>query len=77
MPKLKIEPPKIPKAGKGTPPNDVSTNLVKPNDGQLVPLHFAVPIEFRREYKTFAAEHDISMVQLLQRSFELYKQSLK
>jgi len=36
-------------------------------------LNFRVPLEFRKEYKTFALEKELSMVELLRVSFEFYK----
>ncbi|MCZ2152951.1 MAG: hypothetical protein LC114_03450 [Bryobacterales bacterium] len=42
-------------------------------DDELTPLNFRVPAQFHREFKLFAVQHDISMVELLQRSFQLMK----
>jgi excinuclease UvrABC nuclease subunit len=43
-------------------------------DGPVVPLHFKVPEQFRREFKTYAAQRGTSMLKLLIEGFELYKQ---
>jgi hypothetical protein len=40
----------------------------------LEPLNFKVPANFRRAFKTYAAAHDMKLNELLQRSFEAYRQ---
>jgi len=67
----KIPPP----ARKGDPPAMQETlgNLDTPRAGILVPLNFKVPDAFRREYKIFAAQHRMNMVDALLESFELLK----
>src|SRR5215472_8206238 len=44
-------------------------------EGALSPLNFRVPAAFRREFKTFAARHDLKLNELLRRSFEAYRQA--
>jgi hypothetical protein len=44
-------------------------------DGGLSPLNFRVPANFRREFKTFAARHDLKLNELLRRSFEAYRRT--
>lgn len=72
-------PSKKPKpAGKGLPPTPATTHVVgnnttKPEAGELVSLNFKTDSEFKRELKSFAAEHDMSMVTVLKESFALYK----
>jgi hypothetical protein len=39
----------------------------------LAPLNFRVPATFRREFKTYAARHDLKLNELLRRSFEAYR----
>lgn len=39
----------------------------------LQPLNFRVGGEFRREFKTYAAAHDLKLNELLRRSFEAYR----
>jgi hypothetical protein len=39
----------------------------------LQPLNFRVGAEFRREFKTYAAAHDLKLNELLRRSFEVYR----
>jgi hypothetical protein len=61
---------------KGPPPTPAKTvnNLDKPDPAGLAPLNFKVPAEFRREFKTYAAQRGTSMLKLLIEGFELYKQ---
>jgi len=40
----------------------------------LLPLNFRVGASFRREFKTYAAEHDLKLNELLKLSFQTYKQ---
>jgi hypothetical protein len=37
------------------------------------PLNFRVPTVFRREFKTYAAQHDLKLVELLQLAFAAYR----
>lgn len=36
------------------------------------PLNFRVPAEFRRKFKTYAAQNDMKLNELLYKSFEAY-----
>jgi hypothetical protein len=40
----------------------------------LTSMNFRVPLEFHRQFKTYAAQHGVSMVQLLQEGFRLVKE---
>ena len=40
----------------------------------LTPLNFRVSASFRREFKTYAAQHDLKLNELLRLSFEAYRQ---
>lgn len=68
-------------AGKGEPPQQnthagvVGNNIKKPAAGELVPLNFKIDAEWKKEFKTFATAHDLSMVDLLKNTFEFYKQN--
>lgn len=42
-------------------------------EGGLSPLNFRVPAAFRREFKTYAAGHDLKLNELLRRSFDAYR----
>jgi hypothetical protein len=39
----------------------------------LAPLNFRVSAAFRRDFKTYAATHDLKLNELLRRSFEAYR----
>ena len=69
----KVPPPK--KSLKGIPPLPVITvaNLDRPESTALTPMNFKVPEEFHREFKLYAVQHGMSMVDLLQESFSLLK----
>jgi hypothetical protein len=55
-------------------PAAVATDAdVKPEDKGLAPLNFRVPASFRREFKTYAARHDLKLNELLRLSFETYR----
>ncbi|MBA7495581.1 hypothetical protein ES702_06168 [subsurface metagenome] len=67
-------PPK--KNRKGAPPaaiEEKTNNLVKSSTSEKVQLKFDVSPEFRKEFKTYAVDQDMSMVELLMKSFEQYK----
>lgn len=73
---LKIDPPKNSKSRPGTPSQadePQTTKLHKHPSGKLVPMNFYVPVDFKREYKIYAAQKDMNMVDVLKSSFELYK----
>lgn len=58
-------------SGKGAPPvSRGSENLRKPDREALKPLNFRVPGEFHRRFKMYAVERGMSMVELLETSFE-------
>lgn len=69
----KISKPK--RVTKGIPPaeHEASTNLKRSADQELKPMNFKVPAAFKREFKTYATELDMSMVELLQQCFYFYK----
>ena len=54
---------KLKRKGKGTPPpvEETSNNLNKPPSGQKVPLQLNIDPELKREFKVYAAEHDVDM----------------
>lgn len=39
----------------------------------LTPLNFRISASFRREFKTYAATHDLKLNELLRRCFEAYR----
>ena len=54
-----------------TPPTAPKTAAARE---ELGPLNFAVPASFRREFKTYAATHDLKLNELLRRCFAAYGQ---
>jgi hypothetical protein len=61
------------KKGKPPEPQQAPANLDKPDPSDLKPLNFKVPAEFHREYKTWAAAHGTTMLEVLREGFELVK----
>jgi hypothetical protein len=61
-----------PKGTKGKPVAQTTDNL---DTEDLVGLNFKVPASFRREFRTYASEHDMSMRELLEKAFEAYRES--
>jgi hypothetical protein len=61
---------------KGTPPLEIeaSANLKKSNEEDLLPLTFKVSKSFKKEFRGIAFEEEISMTELLKKSFQLYKE---
>ena len=70
----KAPPPK--RGTKGAPPaaEEATSNLNIGVREDLVPLNFKVPAEFRRRFKIYASERDMSMKELLERSFQAYQE---
>jgi hypothetical protein len=60
--------------GQAAPANDMPgrTAAAKPEAGQD-PLNFRVSSEFRREFKIYAAAHDLKLNELLVKSFQSYR----
>ena len=69
----KIRPPKRKTKGMPPPANRPTANLTKEETGTLRPLNFKVPALFHRDFKSYAVLHDMSMLKLLKRCFEEYK----
>lgn len=74
MAKIK-NPPK--RSTKGNPPVESGSNLDRKNSQDLVNLNFKMTLEFRREFKGYANDRDITIKELLQRCFEFYKENHK
>jgi hypothetical protein len=66
---------KLKRPGKGIPPAPVEThnNLVKPVSGRTVPLQVNIDPEVKREFRVYAAEHDIDMSDLFTTMWQYYK----
>lgn len=74
--KTKIKPP-VKRQKPMLPPAEeqASQNLHKHNTGAIVQLKFDLDQEFKKELKLYAAEHDMTMKELLERSFNYYKEA--
>jgi hypothetical protein len=65
--------------GSAAPIDDMPTRSAAPSskEGETeetgAPLNFRVSAEFRREFKTYAAAHDLKLNKLLALSFETYR----
>ena len=62
----------------GIPPkiNDPKPlNLSKNSNSKLVPLNFFVSSDFKRNFKVYASERDMKMVDLLKSAFEEFKKN--
>ena len=54
-------------------PSVISIPNLNKQGGELTPMNFRVPETFHREFKLYAVQHGISMVDLLQQSFALFR----
>jgi hypothetical protein len=72
-----ISPPK--KKTKGAPPPETraSDNLDKESKAEAVGLNFKVPPEFKKEFKGYALDVDMTMSDLLHQCFAFYKEHHK
>lgn len=51
------------------------SSVERGGEGTLAPLNFRVSAAFRREFKTYAARHDLKLNELLRRGFEAYRRA--
>ena len=66
-------PPDMPVRSSGMPDQEASAiNRGGEGEGGL-PLNFRVSAAFRREFKIYAAQHDLKLNELLRLSFEAYR----
>jgi hypothetical protein len=56
-----------------TPTSPLQRLPTRSPDSGLQPLNFRVSAEFRREFKTYAAAHDLKLNELLRLAFEAYR----
>jgi hypothetical protein len=63
-----------PKAASRPPTRKTSAESAEEKEANLAPLNFRIPASFRREFKTYAATHDLKLNELLRLSFEAYRQ---
>ena len=62
--------------GQAAPANDMPgrvADVPKPPEGGQDPLNFRVSATFRREFKTYAASHDLKLNELLVKCFVSYR----
>jgi hypothetical protein len=45
----------------------------EPKEDNFSPLNFRIPASFRREFRTYAATHDLKLNELLRLCFEAYR----
>lgn len=64
---------KKPRRGKGAPPKVESKNLVAPEATGNVPIQLKISPELRREFRTYAAERDLSLNELFAEVWRVYK----
>jgi hypothetical protein len=62
-----------PKAVKRPAARKTKSEPSEEKEANLAPLNFRIPASFRREFKTYAATHDLKLNELLRRSFEAYR----
>ncbi len=64
---------KPPRGTKGTPTNNVTPNMEVAKDEETTMMNFTVPLSFKIEFKTYAAQRNIKMVDVLKEAFKDYK----
>lgn len=63
------------RTGKGTPPAPASAAVtIKKTNGKNVPLQLNVPEDVRRDFRVYAAQHDLDMSVLFAIVFQEYKE---
>lgn len=70
----KLKPNRLGSAPRDLTSTTVGNNTNKAGNSDLVPLNFKVDAEFKRDLKSFAASHDMSMVDVIKKAVEEYKQ---
>jgi len=68
--------PAAPKKQREAPPplQETPQNLEKMSPLETETLNFKVTAEFKKEYKVYAASRGKTMIELMEESFQLYKQ---
>jgi len=59
--------------GSAAPADDMPTRSAAIREETGLPLNFRVSADFRREFKTYAAAHDLKLNRLLALSFQAYR----
>jgi len=63
----------LPKAAAPRPPARQTAPEPEVKEPNLTPLNFRIPASFRREFRTYAATHDLKLNELLRLCFEAYR----
>ena len=73
---VKTKVPPAPKKQREAPPplEETPQNLEKTPPLAAETLNFKVTADFRREYKVYAASRSMTMIDLLEQSFKIYKE---
>jgi hypothetical protein len=66
-----------PKAGSRIPARARAAREPEIKEANLTPLNFRVQSSFRREFRTYAAAHDLKLNELLRLCFEAYRRLQK
>jgi hypothetical protein len=73
-------PPSAPAAAPAAAPKAVARSPAREpatepqvKEANLTPLNFRIPASFRREFRTYAATHDLKLNELLRLCFEAYR----
>ena len=61
------------KAAIKPPARKAKPEPVEAKEANLAPLNFRISASFKREFKTYAASHDLKLNELLRRCFEAYR----
>lgn len=74
---MAVDTQKLRRPGKGNPPAPVETNnnLTKPPSGKTVPLQVNIDPEVKRQYRVYAAEHDVDLSDLFTTMWQYYKEN--
>ncbi|MEY2853175.1 MAG: hypothetical protein RL030_307 [Pseudomonadota bacterium] len=77
VPSVPAPPPVVAVVAPSAPPvSDEAPKKIKEGSAaNLAPLNFRVSGTFRREFKTYAATHDLKLNELLRLSFEAYRRT--
>jgi hypothetical protein len=67
------EPPPPPEAATIPPPRAEPAPEPNAREANFTPLNFRISASFRREFRTYAATHDLKLNELLRLCFEAYR----
>ena len=66
--------PRPPKREAPPPLEETPRNLEKTSPLETETLNFKVTADFKREFKIYAAAHDLTMIELLKEGYRLYRE---